>query len=121
MRCNPPLATTRALVLAVGLGVSASAAVPLGSSLELFVDDFLIERLEGAALKLHEPVCAGVALRFDRPWEGAFCGYVTVLRDADKFEEIASCELNEPVYATPAFLDGRIYIRAETNLYCVGR
>jgi hypothetical protein len=57
----------------------------LGSRLEPLMDDFLIERLEGAALKLHQPVLAGVALRFDRPWEGAFCGYVTVLRDGDLY------------------------------------
>ena len=72
-------------VSAFYLGVSAWAAIPLGTRLELLVDDFLIERFEGAALKLHEPTPAGVALRFDRPWEGAFCGYVTVLKDGDSF------------------------------------
>ncbi len=66
--------------------LSASAtAIHLGHRLELFVDDFLVERLDGAALKLHEPVRQGVALRFDRPWEGAFCGYVTVLKDGGLF------------------------------------
>jgi hypothetical protein len=61
------------------------AAVPLGDRLELFVDDFLVEWLEGATLKLHEPVQSGVALRFDKPWEGSFCGYVTVFKDGDRF------------------------------------
>jgi hypothetical protein len=45
----------------------ASAAIPLENRLELFVDDFLVERLDDVALKLHEPVLAGVALRFDQP------------------------------------------------------
>jgi len=65
--------------------VRASAIIQLGNRIELFVDDFLIERFDGAALKLHEPTLAGVALRFDRPWEGAFCGYVTVLKDGKLF------------------------------------
>lgn len=64
---------------------AAPTPVDIASRLELFVDDFLIERLEGAVLKLHEPVPAGVALRFDRPWEGPFCGYVTVFKDGDRF------------------------------------
>lgn len=75
------------LVLTCQLGNSAFASdpVPIGSRLELFVDDFLIERHEGTSLKLHEPVPAGVALRFDSPWEGAFCGYVTVLKDGERY------------------------------------
>lgn len=57
----------------------------LGRRLELFVDDYLIETLAGTSLEMHPPVFAGVALRFDRPWEGAFCGYITVLQDQDRF------------------------------------
>jgi hypothetical protein len=45
----------------------------------------LIDRLEGARLKLHEPHPAGVALQFDRPWEGRFSGYITVLHDSDRY------------------------------------
>ncbi len=59
----------------------AEPALAISNRLELFVDDFLIERLEGAQLKLHEPSPAGVALRFDQPWEGSFSGYLTVIRD----------------------------------------
>ncbi|MHC1768057.1 MAG: hypothetical protein AB9869_27935 [Verrucomicrobiia bacterium] len=75
--------TRSAVVLLALFAANALAAPPieLGSRLELFVDDFLIERLEGTALKLHQPALAGVAVHFDRPWEGAFCGYVTVLKD----------------------------------------
>lgn len=53
----------------------------IGSRLELFADDFLIERLEGCSRVLHRPQPDGIALRFDAPWEGAFSGYVTVLSD----------------------------------------
>ena len=63
----------------------ASNTIDLGTRLELFVDHHLIERLGGVSLRLHPPVAAGVAFRFDQPWEGAFSGYVTVLRDGDVF------------------------------------
>jgi hypothetical protein len=67
------------------LAVPALAAIQIEDRRELFIDEYLIEHLEGARLRLHEPVPAGVALRFDRPWEGAFCGYVTVLHDSNRF------------------------------------
>jgi len=57
----------------------------IGSRLELFVDDYLIKHMDGVELKLHTPIPAEVALRFDKPWEGAFSAYVTVLQDGAKF------------------------------------
>jgi len=69
---------------------AASETVPekpvaIGSRLELFTDELLLERLDGCSLKLHEPHPANIALRFDAPWEGAFSGYVTVLHDGERF------------------------------------
>src|SRR5689334_20787311 len=57
------------------------ASIALGSRRELFVDSFLIDRLTGAALMLEQPRDEGIVLRFDKPWEGRFCGYATVLHD----------------------------------------
>jgi len=45
--------------------------ITLNDRRELFVDRYLIDRMEGTHLRLHEPVSAGVALRIDRPWEGS--------------------------------------------------
>jgi hypothetical protein len=57
----------------------------IGSRLELFVDDWLIERLSGGAeLQLHHPIPREVALLTDRPWEGNMCGYITAFRDGDR-------------------------------------
>jgi len=42
----------------------------IGSRRELFVDRLLVDRLEGTALKLHEPISGGVAIKIDKPWEG---------------------------------------------------
>ena len=68
-----------------GVAAPGPPALNLGSRLELFVDDLLVDQLKGTTLKLHEPQSAGMVLRFDAPWEGAFCGYVTVLRDTNRF------------------------------------
>ena len=59
--------------------------INLGSRRELLIDRHLIERLEGAELTLHQPRDEGPVLAFDAPWEGAFCGYVTVLREGDRY------------------------------------
>ena len=61
------------------------AVVDIGSRLELFVDHHLIDRLDGVTLRLHHPEYDGVALKFDRPWERLFCGYVTILKDGDLY------------------------------------
>ena len=63
----------------------SNAGIDIGSRLELFVDDHLIERMTGAELRLHRPEPQNVALRFDAPWEGNTCGYVTVLQDGDVY------------------------------------
>lgn len=41
----------------------------IGCRLELFVDDWLIEGLEGVRLQLHRPARQEIALQIDQPWE----------------------------------------------------
>jgi len=58
----------------------------IGTRRELFVDDYLIERMEGCDLLLHHPVKREIVMRFDKPWEGNGCGYsTTVFHDGDKY------------------------------------
>jgi len=38
----------------------------------------------------------------------------------DGYKNIADCPLGEQVVTTPAFSDGRIYVRTNNNLYCIG-
>jgi hypothetical protein len=61
------------------------SVLDIGSRLELFVDRYLIDRLEGTKLVLHPPTPREVAIRFDAPWEGPSSTYVTVLKDADRY------------------------------------
>ena len=61
-------------------------AIPIGSRLELMVDDALVERLSPEArLTLHHPVPQEVVLTFDQPWEGSGCNYVSVFPDGNRF------------------------------------
>lgn len=70
--------------LALGTAPGADAPVQTGSRLELLVDHFLIDRLEGARLHLHPPRDEGPVLRFDQAWEGPFSGYVTIVRAGER-------------------------------------
>jgi hypothetical protein len=63
----------------------AAEPINVGSRLELFVDDALIESLSGAERRLHHPVPADVALTLDRPWEGGWSTEFTVFRDNDLY------------------------------------
>jgi len=57
----------------------------IGMRRELFVDQCTIARMEGTSLRLHHPVPAGVALRFDEPWAHPSAGYGTVLLDEGRY------------------------------------
>jgi hypothetical protein len=82
--------TTHGMLLLMALAWNQSTyaletPVQIGSQRELFVDHHLIDTLEGSRLKLHTPVPRGSVLKFDHPWEGAFCGYCTVIKDGDTY------------------------------------
>ncbi len=47
-------------------------------------------------------------------------GITSIVRPGPKFTAIAKNELGEDCRASPAISDGRIYIRGEKNLYCIG-
>jgi hypothetical protein len=69
----------------------ARVRVPLepedvGSRVEPFVDDDLLDRLGGsAALRVQRPEPREVVLTADRPWEGNTSAYFTVFRDGDRY------------------------------------
>nr|NIP98593.1 hypothetical protein [Akkermansiaceae bacterium] len=73
------------LVITLVPAILAEEPLHLGSQRELFVDHYLIDRLEGARLQLHRPEPRETVFRFDKPWEGIYCGYETVLKDGDTF------------------------------------
>ena len=52
----------------------------IGSRNEPFVDDWLIERMQGVSLVLHPPAKREVVLVADRPWEGGNSAYYTAMQ-----------------------------------------
>ena len=46
-------------------------------------------------------------------------GTMYIMKASAEFELIGSPALGAPTEATPAFMDGRIYLRTEEHLYCI--
>ena len=60
----------------------AQEPVDIGSRLELFVDDYVIDSLSlNANYDLKKPEAQEVALVTDAPWEGNVCAYYTIFQD----------------------------------------
>mgnify|MGYP002623428361 CR=1 FL=1 len=73
-------------LLLVTCALRAAEPVQIGTRLELFVDDFLIEKVDGDVTQfLHRPEPREVVLVTDEPWEGNTCAYYTIFRDGDIF------------------------------------
>ncbi len=62
-------------------GADDSESIQIGDRRELFVDHHLIDTIRQARLTLAVPRDEGVVVPFDKPWEGPFCGYCTMLHD----------------------------------------
>lgn len=62
-----------------------AGAIDIGNRLELFADGLLVDRLQGAELRLHSPEPQGVALDCRQPWEGNASGYAAVFQDGDLY------------------------------------
>lgn len=64
--------------------LEAAEPIDIGSRLELFVDDYVIDKIEGdASLHLHRPEPQEVVLTTDKPWEGNTSAYYTIFQDGD--------------------------------------
>jgi len=47
-------------------------------------------------------------------------GIITVIADGEELHVLARNDLDEVIAATPAFVDNKIYVRTDTNLYAFG-
>src|SRR6188768_1669967 len=75
------------LLLLFSSGLSrAGEAIDVGSRRELFVDNFLIEKLTGQAQQvLHHPEPREIVITHDGTWEGSGSGYHSIFRDGDRY------------------------------------
>jgi hypothetical protein len=78
------------LVFVLGAACLAAAQPPaepvkIGNRLEPLVDRMLIDTLTNTVHALCPVQTGETVLRFDAPWEGRYCGYVTVFRDDSRY------------------------------------
>ena len=70
----------------LALSSVSAEVIDIGSRRELFVDDFLIDKMTGKAeQRLHHPQIREIAIKHDAPWEGSGSGYHSVFKDGDKY------------------------------------
>jgi len=120
-----------AAVVAVGvflgsslsISVAADDPIRIGQRRELFIDDLLIDKLEGCRQELHAPQPQEIVFQFDQPWEGIYSGYVTILKDGDRFLMYyrgmprASHDLDTEVTCVAESTDGIHWTRPKLGLY----
>ena len=50
-------------------GLSAAEPLDIGFGRQLFLDDFIVQRIDGLKRVMHQPVKRGAVIRPDQPWE----------------------------------------------------
>ncbi|MFH0794417.1 MAG: hypothetical protein V2A74_10340 [bacterium] len=91
----------------------------IGSELQLFVDDWLIEQMNGVALRMHEPQRREIVFRYDAPWEGKDSGYVTMIKDGENYRMYyrGGGELSQEVTCVAESKDGIKWERPSLGVF----
>ena len=64
---------------------SKKGVIQLGDSREIFVDYYLVDKFERTQIVKHVPHDEGPVFYFDKPWEGIFCTYSTIIKDGELY------------------------------------
>jgi hypothetical protein len=102
--------------------------INIGSRLELFTDDYLVEAVKGdTEFRLHHPVPKELVIVHDQPWEGSGSGYHSIFHDGEKYrmyykawQHTASSDIStvHPLYCAYAESpDGINWIKPELGLH----
>ena len=59
--------------------------IKMGNKREIFVDHYFIDKLNGLSIQMHHPHDEGPVMYFDKPWEGAFSAYITIIKADDLY------------------------------------
>ncbi|MFC1793026.1 PQQ-binding-like beta-propeller repeat protein [Planctomycetota bacterium] len=107
-------------------GPDICSPVSNGESIFLLASEGLLESYnisDGKRLwekDLEEYFMASPSLVGDKLYLLSDKGIMFIAEVGTEYKELAKCELGEKCYASPAFANGRIYIRGIENFYCIG-
>jgi outer membrane protein assembly factor BamB len=73
------------------------------------------ERLGAPGLYCSSPICAD-----GRIYIASRKGIITVFKAGDTLEVLAKNGLKEPIFATPAVVDNKLYVRTVKDMYAFG-
>lgn len=79
-------------------------------------EELFRERLGAPGQYVASPVASGRMVLF-----ASVPGVLTVVEGADELRILGRNEINEEIYATPAIVDGRVYVRTVAHLYAFGQ
>jgi len=94
------------------------APTPIHDELQLFLDDWLVERMDGLRLELHEPERKEIVLVRDRPYETPTLYDPVVIEDDGRYRMWYRTHLDEPPFYT-AYAespDGIHWVKPELGL-----
>ena len=103
---SSPVANTDILILATSSGV-VSCFEPKSGAL------FWTQEFDNGFYS-SPVIAAGRVYLMDRE------GVMHIFKADSQYELLGTCPLGEPATTTPAFMPGRIYIRGEEHLFCIG-
>lgn len=77
---------TASLMFLAWISPLSAEPIQLGTRLELFVDDFLMEKKTGdLSFQVQQPTPHEVSITTDLPWEGNTCAYYTIFQDGELY------------------------------------
>jgi hypothetical protein len=73
--------------------------IDIGSRRQLFLDDHIVERIDGLTHTMHQPVKRGPVLKAEEPWEGVYIGVFSPpmwIADEGVFKQVYECRYDKP-------------------------
>lgn len=64
--------------------MSRKKPVDIGSRVEMFVDDWIMDEMDQVCLQLNHPQKKEIVMTFEQPWEGPHSSYFSVFQDEQK-------------------------------------
>ena len=95
-------------------------------SRELFIDAHLVRKAQGVRLVCHSPVSRGSVFVFDKPWEGPFCNYATVIQSGANYRlyyrglPVPKHNTGDESLCVAESYDGQHFTRLNINKYRQG-